>query len=60
MSKNRTSTLVLEFAEGGTLLEFFQTSKPPYMASGIKAIWMALLEMVIGLEIMHEQDGVQM
>ncbi|KAI9150717.1 Mitogen-activated protein kinase kinase [Paramyrothecium foliicola] len=53
--KKRTSTLILEHATYGTLLDLFTDNKPPYTTEDIKTMWLGVLGIPKGLEVVHEQ-----
>jgi hypothetical protein len=49
----------LEYAEGGTLQDLFEKGHCPYESLDITAIWRGLVDMIKGLETLHEQDGLK-
>lgn len=54
-----TNVLIFEYAEGGTLLNLFERGISPFELTDIFAMWKGLVDMVKGLEAVHEQDGLR-
>ncbi|CAH0055526.1 unnamed protein product [Clonostachys solani] len=55
----RTSTLIFQYAEHGTLLDLYRESHPPYLPEDIKAFWEGIAGVAKGLHIIHNQVGYQ-
>ena len=51
-----TFNLILEWAERGTLEDFFHHDDIPSTGSEILALWTSVLETVKGLGVIHEQQ----
>jgi serine/threonine protein kinase len=46
--------LVLEFAEAGTLQDFFDNALPPTTATEVAQFWTSLLQSINGLNRIHQ------
>ncbi|CAG9962894.1 unnamed protein product [Clonostachys byssicola] len=57
--KGRTSTLIFEYAEHGTLLDLYLESQPPSFPEDIKAFWEGITGIAKGLHTIHKQPGYQ-
>ncbi|KAK0651080.1 hypothetical protein B0T16DRAFT_403139 [Cercophora newfieldiana] len=52
--QNDRFTMILEYASGGTLLEYFKNTPHPSTSSERKNFWMAFFELLAALERIHE------
>ena len=55
----RSNTLMLEYAEEGTLSNLFQRGQAPFEPSDIRMLWKAFLNMVKAVEMIHEQEDLR-
>ncbi len=51
--RRRFSSLLLEDAPDGSLLDLYRTEKPPYTFADIRAFWENFPDMIAGLERIH-------
>jgi serine/threonine protein kinase len=49
-----TFNLILEFANGGSLLDLFQNSSPPIRVDELLRFWASMFELSKGLRFIHE------
>ncbi|CAH0025734.1 unnamed protein product [Clonostachys rhizophaga] len=56
-NKGRTSTLVFQYAEHGTLLDLYRQSLPPYLPEHVKAFWEGISGVLKGLHTIHDSVG---
>ncbi|VUC30682.1 unnamed protein product [Clonostachys rosea] len=56
-NKGRTGNLILEHAEHGSLLNFFEKESPPYKPDEISSLWTGIAGIAKGVESIHEQHG---
>ncbi|VUC31585.1 unnamed protein product [Clonostachys rosea] len=54
---SRTSTLIFQYTEHGTLLDLYRQSFPPFLPEDIKAFWVGILGVAKGLHTIHKQVG---
>lgn len=57
--QERTSTLIFEYAERGSLLDLFEKGRNPFKPSDVIAMWKGFLDLMKGLETIHEQAGLK-
>ncbi len=51
--QNGKRTVILEYAEGGTLLDFFQRDKIPNTNDELLQFWSHLIELLHALHVIH-------
>jgi serine/threonine protein kinase len=59
--QNRKFTVILEYAEGGSLLDFFKKNQTPTDKDQLVKFWTNILDLLLGLNCIHEMskpDGV--
>lgn len=53
----RTGNLILEYAEHGSLLDFFEKKSPPYKPDEISSLWTGIAGIAKGVECIHASTG---
>ena len=48
--------LILEYADHGSLLQFFREDRPPHDADELVAFWLASCRLLVGLQAIHNND----
>ncbi|KAF4981161.1 hypothetical protein FZEAL_2995 [Fusarium zealandicum] len=51
--------IILEYASGGSLHDFFERNQPPVVPEDLELLWNRLLELLDGLHILHNLDKPQ-
>ncbi|KAF2204802.1 kinase-like protein [Delitschia confertaspora ATCC 74209] len=54
--QDTTYNVLLEYADQGTLLDYFERNEPPEEAEDIIKFWSAILDLVKGLQRIHELE----
>jgi hypothetical protein len=54
--QNQKGYILLEYANEGSLLDFFQRQTPPYTREKLHDLWNNLFELLLGLSILHDHD----
>lgn len=52
--QGQTFNIILQYAAGGTLEDFFQSNEPPRTPQDIFAFWRGLMEILHGLKFIHQ------
>jgi len=52
--QNDTYNLVLEYANKGTLEDYFRTTAPPYSGDDVIKFWRGLFSVLYALKVIHE------
>jgi len=53
-TQNGTFNLLLQFADGGTLLDFYQKAAPPREVGDIRQFWKNIFAVMKGLHRVHQ------
>ncbi|CAG9996137.1 unnamed protein product [Clonostachys byssicola] len=56
----RTGNLILEYAEHGSLLDFFEQKSPPYKPDEISSLWAGIAGIAKGVECIHASTGLHL
>lgn len=56
-AQQRSSTIILELADGGTFKDLFLKNRPPYCLDDIRSFWKSFVGVVLGLETLHHLGG---
>lgn len=56
----RTGNLILEYAEHGSLLDFFEKKSPPYKPDEISSLWTGIAGIAKGVECIHASTGLHL
>lgn len=51
--QNRKFTVILEYAEGGSLLDFFKKNQIPMDKDELVQFWTHILDLLVGLNCIH-------
>jgi hypothetical protein len=54
--QNQKGYILLEYANEGSLLDFFQRRTPPYTRETLNDLWSNIFELLLGLSILHDQN----
>lgn len=57
--KGQTFNIILEYAEGGTLNDFFKRTEPPRSLQDIFYFWKGLMEILLALKIIQQLKEVE-
>lgn len=46
-------TIILEYADGGSLLDFYKTTQPPKEWDDLQSFWVAMFRLLESLAVIH-------